>query len=156
MLPKFLIQTIATIALVTFVKLTTLLAEPPAASSTYGQPLATTSQAVADQAEPNEPSQAAQQDPLYLAIRKQLKAGREPLVPTANQTVIQSPRVASDDLSAAEWQAVEWMLRAARILEREEQRRMTDAPLDQTSIRKSMVKQLRLNAMQMVGSAIGP
>jgi len=92
-------------------------------------------------------------DPLYQAIRDQLNNGRPSLMPVENQKIVQSHIDGDDSITPAEWEAVELILRAARILERDEKLK---GRINQAANQKSTAKQLRAQALQILRVAMEP
>ena len=110
---------------------------------------------------PAEPSISREQgkmqdDPLYQSIREQLKAGRESLNSDEKQTAIAPRDNLTNSLSPAQLQAVELILRAARILEHEKDRLPTSDTNNRSAMYSSTVKQLRLHAIQIINEASKP
>jgi hypothetical protein len=92
-------------------------------------------------------SSNATEDPLYQAIREQLRAGRPSLAPNDHPSIVQSQVAGSNSVTDAEWEAVELMLRAARLLNRpKKQTDANQAVTDHTTI----VRQLRASALQIL------
>lgn len=100
-------------------------------------------------ADPNE----ALKDPLYQAIRDELNAGRPNLIAGDNQSGDPIPIDKSNSVSDSEWKAVELILRAARILEREEKLRGTQ---EGATDHQSTARQLRADALHILRRAISP
>jgi len=98
---------------------------------------------------------AMQSDPLFRAILQHFKEGRENLTTTPAEGAIQvgSSAGPADRVSPAQWQAVELILKAARILESEEKRIAGAGGTSKPTQLPSVVKQLRAQAEQIILSA---
>lgn len=109
------------------------------------------------QVEVKDPKEEAEMlaDPLFQAILQQFKEGRQNLAAgnASDETKAPSKPEAVDRLSSTQWQVVELILRAARILESEENRLAHQGKTNQRGEHQVIVKQLRANALKLIYSS---
>ncbi|MDZ4850310.1 MAG: hypothetical protein SGI77_13580 [Pirellulaceae bacterium] len=100
---------------------------------------------------PKEPDDV-RNDPLYQSILEQLKEGRAALLPTDHPSSQNNATESPASPTTAEWHAIELILRAARILEREEIRMAESRKAKPVDERSSIPNQLRSQALKIIQS----
>lgn len=120
--------------------------------ATTSEPAKVTPPAVGQQ----DPQAVMRADPLFHAILQQFKEGRENLSTEGLTSQPKTDAPSSDSITPEQWQAVELILRAARILENEEKRFATGTDASKSRRGLQAAIQLRALALQIIQIALKP
>ncbi len=103
-----------------------------------------------------DPQAAMRADPLFHAILQQFKEARENVSTEGLTSQPKTDAPSSDSITPEQWQAIELILRAARILENEEMRFAAGADARKSRSGLQTIVQLRALALQIIQIALKP